>query len=294
MSQPKSSKNHVLDFRHPGLTQQREWQSKPDQLSASVFPSWLGETKNSRWQRMRFKCWQMGVRNTPYKSFRWAWIGHERWSQKPSSLDPRLSPFSLWDPAMNATFSSSVNDGVIERLLTMLEVKGPGTFVEIGALNGEIWGKHFLLRITMGLTVEHYRLNMIKHPPWFFLNRFAARNSFQSYVVFFFDNSFVATPCIFAFFATSGTQLGDQCNTRYLRARYNFYGLMNLCFFSDGFALLFHAWEMHTFKVRHQLLPLTPCSCLQKTSGNWCSHCHMSRFFQTCKDCIMKITCLGR
>eukprot|EP00434_Breviolum_minutum_P003431 symbB.v1.2.003019.t1/scaffold113.1/size324549/17 len=94
----------VYDQLREGLTQQREWQSKPDQLSASVFPS--------------------------------------------------LSPFSLWDPAMNATFSSSVNDGVIERLLTMLEVKGPGTFVEIG------------------------------------------------------------------------TQLGDQCNTRYLRARYNFYGLM--------------------------------------------------------------------
>ena len=29
---------HVLHF-HPGLTQQREWQSKPDELSASVFPS---------------------------------------------------------------------------------------------------------------------------------------------------------------------------------------------------------------------------------------------------------------
>ena len=28
---------------------------------------------------------------------------------------------------------------------------------------------------------------MIKHPPWFFLNRFAARNSFQSYVVFFWQ-----------------------------------------------------------------------------------------------------------
>lgn len=67
---------------------------------------------------------------------------------------PRLSPFSLWDPAMNATFSSSVNDGVIERLLTMLEVKGPGTFVEIGALNEEIWS-NFLLRITMGLMVRH-------------------------------------------------------------------------------------------------------------------------------------------
>ncbi len=48
---------------------------------------------------------------------------------------------------MNATFSSSVNDGVIERLLAMLEVKGPGTFVEIGALKQtflrkEQWVKH--------------------------------------------------------------------------------------------------------------------------------------------------------
>lgn len=52
------------------------------------------------------------------------------------------------------------------------------------------WGnlrQRFLLRITMGLTVRHYRLNMIKHPPWFFLNRFAARNLFQSYVVFFWQ-----------------------------------------------------------------------------------------------------------
>lgn len=146
---------HVLHF-HPGLTQQREWQSKPDELSASVFPSWLETCE--KWQRMISQ-----------------WLGHERWSplykstQKKADVMhweflflhifltfagcfsyvflPRLSPFSLWDPTMNATFSSSVNDGVIERLLAMLEVKGPGTFVEIGALKQtflrkEQWVKH--------------------------------------------------------------------------------------------------------------------------------------------------------
>ena len=51
---------HVLHF-HPGLTQQREWQSKPDKLSASVFPSWLETCE--KWQRMISQ-----------------WLGHERWS----------------------------------------------------------------------------------------------------------------------------------------------------------------------------------------------------------------------
>lgn len=70
------NKKPVLHFRHPGLTQQREWQSKPDQLSASVFPSWL-ETVKQKWQQMILKRWQMGVRDKPCNLFRWAWISHE-------------------------------------------------------------------------------------------------------------------------------------------------------------------------------------------------------------------------
>lgn len=79
----------------------------------------------------------------------WRW--HLEPDEVPQSLG--LSPLSLWDPALTPTFSASVNDAVLEKLLQLLQLRR-GRFVEIG------------------------------------------------------------------------TQLGDQCNTRYLRARYNFYGLM--------------------------------------------------------------------
>ena len=44
---------------------------------------------------------------------------------------PRLSPLSLWDPELTPTFSASVNDAVLEKLLQLLELRS-GRFVEIG------------------------------------------------------------------------------------------------------------------------------------------------------------------
>ena len=47
------------------------------------------------------------------------------------SSPPRLSPLSLWDPELTPTFSASVNDAVLEKLLQLLELRS-GRFVEIG------------------------------------------------------------------------------------------------------------------------------------------------------------------
>eukprot|EP00438_Fugacium_kawagutii_P012643 Skav215598 [mRNA] locus=scaffold666:320674:329733:+ [translate_table: standard] len=52
-------------------------------------------------------------------------------ARSPGSLAPSLNPLGLWDPALTSTFSASVNDAVLERLLAMIGARS-GSFVEIG------------------------------------------------------------------------------------------------------------------------------------------------------------------
>ena len=58
---------------------------------------------------------------------------------------PRLSPLSLWDPELTPTFSASVNDAVLEKLLQLLELRS-GRFVEIGKRG--IWSHQQILSST--------------------------------------------------------------------------------------------------------------------------------------------------